>query len=96
MLYKEIDAEMLRDEFKAYGRDSFTTVGYKALIEYYSNNLEDDTELDVVAIDCEFSEATEDEVRSDYDIEDEEPLEYLLNNTYAIKLSNGNILYRIY
>lgn len=85
-------ANELRNEFIKYDRDNFSYEGYEAIINFFDNF--EDTELDVIAIDCEFVEANEEDIRNDYNIEeDEDVMEYLEKNTYAVKLSNDKILY---
>jgi len=94
MIYETIDnAGQLRDKFVAYGRDTFTYEAYEALFEML--NEMGDYELDVIAIDCDFNESTEDEIRADYDLDEDMDVEqYLQDNTIAMKLSNGDFLYQ--
>ena len=94
MIYETIDnAGQLRDKFIAYGRDTFTYEAYKALFEML--NERGDYELDVIAIDYDFNESTEDEIRADYAIDEDVDVEqYLQDNTIVMKLSNGGFLYQ--
>jgi len=90
MLIKKMNASDLAAEFEARGRgDSFTIYGYQAIIEYFEE-MGDTSELDVVALDCEFVESSEDDVLSDYSLES---IAELNNETYCRLLPNGNIFY---
>jgi hypothetical protein len=98
---KTIDsASQLRDEFRAYDRyDSFSYIAYEWLFDYFEEF--DSTELDVVAICCEFSEDSFEDVASNYSIdisecEDEDEiretvLDYLNDQTSVIG-SNDSIV----
>jgi hypothetical protein len=86
-------AYKLRNEFQSYDRDYYTFEAYEAIIEYF-NMFDEDVELDVIAICCDFNESTTEEIRSNYNIdEDIEVLDYLNNNTYAIETEDNKILY---
>ena len=94
MLYKTMNKYELKNEFIAYDRDYFSLEGYEAILEMFED-LGNDSELDVVAICCEFSEDDEEDIRNDYNIpEDEEVEDYLNDNTLVYKLDNGNFLYQ--
>lgn len=99
-LVKTFDKYELQNEFVKMGRDYFTLDGYQAIIDLFDETVTN-TELDVIAICCEFSEDTPDDIRENYsNIEDiaaadntSELLDALNYYTLAILLSNGNILY---
>ena len=94
MLYKTMNKYELKNEFIAYDRDYFSLEGYEAILEMFED-LGNDSELDVIAICCEFSEDDEEDIRNDYNIpEDEEVEDYLNDNTSVCKLDNGNFLYQ--
>jgi len=86
------------DAFRDMDRnDIFSYEAKQALFDYYEN-YEEETgekiELDVIAICCDWSEATEEEIRQDFNIDkDDDLLDYLNWNTQYINLDNGNILY---
>ena len=66
MLVKKIyDAEDLKEEFKAMNRDYYSLEGYQAIIDMFEET-EEPTELDVIAIACEFAEETPEEVSENY------------------------------
>ena len=103
MLYIKIDsASKLKEMFIQTGRDPFSYEGYEALLEYYEDC---EKELDIIALDCEWREASADDIISDYDeiydeIDDEDDDEiaekvrgFLRDNTYYVELSNGNFLF---
>jgi hypothetical protein len=98
MLYKEIC--ILRDikrEFEDYGREtSFSDEGLEAIMNFY-NELEEDIELDVIAICSSWSELSEEEIRANncFIDDDEDVFEYLSKHTIASELSD-TILYKDY
>ncbi len=84
--------------FKSYGRgSSFTYQGLKALFEWFEG-LDDDcgteTELDVVAIDCDFAEVKDmDEFRADYG-EEYDTMEQVAEETTVIPVEGGGFIYQ--
>jgi hypothetical protein len=98
-------ASELRDRFISYDRNYYSLEGYEAILELFEDT---DTELDVIAICCDYDENDGDYIienysiadsldrESDEDISDEEILEFLNERTYAIKLSNGSFLYQVF
>lgn len=104
MLVKKIyDAESLQEEFQRMDRDYFSLEGYQALIDLFEES-DAVTELDVIAITCEFCEAEPVDIIEAYspDIEfSENPdemtdqlLDWLNYHTLAVDLGNGDILYQ--
>lgn len=92
MIYKELTAEDLQSEFLNYDRDNFSIDGYEAMISLYEDN---DVQLDVIALDCDFIEADEEQIRSDYTIDiNTSVLNYLEDHTTVVELSNGNFLFQ--
>jgi hypothetical protein len=63
------------DAFSNYGRmDNFSLDGLRVLYDWFESMDDDcgtETELDVIAICCEFSEADDDEIIANYGLEDE-------------------------
>jgi len=59
-----------RDAFREYDRaNSFSYDGFRVLFEYleeYEDSTGSEVELDVIALCCEFNEATPDEIARDY------------------------------
>ncbi len=100
---KTIDsASQLRDEFREYGRyDNFSYIAYEWIFDYFEEF--DSTELDVVAICCEFSEDSFEDVASNYSIdvskcEDEDEvrevvLDYLNDNTSVVGSNDSSVVY---
>jgi hypothetical protein len=66
-----IGFNQFHDAFRDMGRlDNFSYDGLRVLYDWFEELDADcgtETELDVIAFCCEFSEATPDEIRSDYD-----------------------------
>ena len=98
--YKINDVYTLQNEFVKANRDYYSLEGYEALL-----NLTDeigDIELDPIAISCEFTEASKDDIIADYGYmmtEDEKNdnvlfLDFLNYHTWAVELENGSYLYQ--
>ena len=95
-------ASQLRDEFRAFGRyDNFSYEAYQWLFDYFEEF--DSTELDVIAICCDFSEDSFEDVAENYSIdisecEDEDEvrdavLDYLNDNTSVVGSNDSTVVY---
>lgn len=78
--------------------EQFSYDALKAIFEYiedYERDAGEETELDVIAICCEFSEMSEDEFRNSYTIYDDETIEDYIeyNGCWYAKLDNGNYVF---
>ena len=103
MFYINIDsASALSREFAAHNRDNFSHGGYEALIELFDS---ENTELDVVAICCDFHEedfatiARENNIdlsECDEDEEIEAVADYLRDNTWAQSTTPGHFIYQVF
>ena len=105
-----VTESMFKDQFVAYGRgDNFSDAGLSALFDYLEESEKDvgeELELDVIALCCDFTESTIDEIIGDYgfdfpDCTDSEEqfstvLEYLENETLVVYSDEdtGMILYQ--
>lgn len=70
-----------RDEFARHGRkDQFSYEALGLLFDYFED-CEPDYELDVIALCCEFVEMSEEEVREQYDIQQQTVEGMLVENT---------------
>lgn len=99
-----------RDTFRAYERmDNFSYEGAKALFEYleqYEEDTGEELELDVIALCCDYVEATWREAAESYGLElpDEESEEeqkegvisYLSGNTQVVAVMGDSILYAVF
>lgn len=100
---KTIDSvSELRDEFRQYGRyDQFSYIAYQWIFDYFEEF--DSTKLDVIAICCEFSEDSFEDVAEIYSIdisecEDEDEvrdavLDYLNENTSVVGSNDLAVVY---
>lgn len=108
-LVKVLDKYDLQREFQEYGRDYFSLEGYQALLDLFEEcDCGKNTDLDVIAICCEFTEADPEDILNDYsnidkiaecrDEDGEIDLDALMDAlnyyTYAVELDNGSILYQ--
>lgn len=62
------NASEFRNQFIAYNRDNFSCQGYKVLFDYFEE-IDSDMALDVIAICCEYSEETVEEIARNYSID---------------------------
>jgi hypothetical protein len=94
-MYITIDhASQFRDQFHRAGRgDQFSYEGLGLLFDYLEE-IDSDYDLDVIALCCEYSEATTDEINASYDVEGG-TLEWLEENTSVVGVtSTGLIVYQ--
>ena len=84
--------DLLADKYASWTYDEA-----EALVNFYEE-LEDQQgeaiEFDRVAIRCDWTSSTPDELCNDYGIHKDEIIGILQNNTYYIELSSGDILYQ--
>jgi hypothetical protein len=97
MIYIELNFHRFQDAFSDMNRaDNFTYEALKELYEYY-DNIGEDIELDVIAICCDWSEMSEEDIRKEYDLEEDDDVDsYLSNGTTYYALSNGNYLFQVF
>jgi hypothetical protein len=87
------DGNDLQNEFRKYDRhNSFTSEGFNALFDLL-NDLGEDYELDVIGVCCDFSQDDLESVLKNYSLGSFEELQ---DNTIAIMLNNGDVLYQNY
>lgn len=91
-------------------KDNFSLHGIEAIMDYLEECSEDGSiDLDIIAICCDFTESSIEEYLNDYGLDGFEELVgdayiidpddvvmYANENTWAILLDNGNILYLNY
>lgn len=102
-MYKVINKQEFIDAFDAYGRgDQFSYNGLCHLWDLLYEFTTDDNcapEIDVIAICCEFTELSWDDVRSDYsdmlesDEDNAQLLDWLNDNTFVVYSDNDNVLF---
>ena len=99
-----------RDAFRAMDRkENFTYEGLGILFEYleqYEEDTGEEMELDVIAICCDFSEDTVDDIANNYTIDlsecedDDEKrevvMEYLSENTMVVGETGSTIIYQAF
>jgi len=97
MIYEEVTSSGFHDAFIRMGRkDQFSYEGREALYEYleeYSETVNEDVKLDVIALCCEYSEEDVEEVLKNYDLES---LDELRDETIVIWEGEGRVLYAIF
>lgn len=80
------------DEFQSCRPENFSYDGLRVLFEYLEE-IDENMELDVIAICCNYSECNIDDVLKDYDLESIEELE---QNTTVLKIDDEKIIYQNY
>ena len=94
-----INLNQFRDAFQAIRPDNFSYEGLEVLFNWFEELDycgEPETELDVIAICCEFSEEEPDEIRHNFgvDYRGSELLEYLNQNTLVCGETTEAIIYQ--
>ena len=98
MIIKELNKNSFVQEFQASLRkDNFTYTALEALYDYYEqfSSEESPFKLDIIAVCCDWSEYTAEELVNSYAQQENEldnVVEFVDNNYYLIKLDNGNYL----
>lgn len=107
MIYNEYD---LRNEFIEMNRDYYSLDGYRALVDLFEEcDCGSPTELDVIAICCDFNEEEPEDIIENYfrdekdeligsdgDIDINELMNKLSYYTWAQELGNGSIIYQAF
>ena len=99
---RTIDINDFEKEFSDYGReDNFSYEGLRALFDYleqYETDCNTEIELDAIAICCDYTEDSIQNIADNYGIEGdrEEILETLMYNTQVIEIDGGNIIIQSY
>lgn len=102
----KLDKYKMQEIFAECERDYYSLEGYEAILDLFEDcDCGKDTDLDVVAICCDFSECDPYDLINNYDnideiaecynggdIDTEKLLCALNNHTWAVELANGNIL----
>jgi len=103
-MYKKLDGHDLKREFENYNRDYYSIEACNELVDYYTQ-FNENVELDVIGICCDWTEYDEQNLITDYEYlldddfdDDEEKLDEIISeieyNTTIIYLDNGNYLVR--
>jgi len=93
-MFKTINVYDFRDEFKAMGRaNQFSYDGLQALFEMLEE-IAPEYELDVIALCCDYTEATIEDIANNYCISEQSVLTHLSENTFFIELNDGSVLYQ--
>ena len=101
-----IGLSQFQDAFKAIRPENFTYEGLTLLFEWIEeqeSSTGEEQELDVIALCCDFTESTYDEVMNDYNLADGEDLnyedipqaviDYLNDETVVIGYTDDSIIY---
>jgi hypothetical protein len=99
MIYETVGENEFVSAFQSSAyKENFSYEALCMLFNYYED-FEEDIELDVVAIACDWSELTIDEIIREYNFEEdltmEELMDYLSNRTSAIQLTDS-IVFQVF
>ena len=98
---QNVNFNMFACEFKNMGRaEQFSYSGLHALFDYLEElerDIGEESELDVIALCCDYVELDEDEAREQYDIpEDEDWIEFLRDETIVIEVDEDHVIIQQY
>jgi hypothetical protein len=100
---KEISQSEFVDEFDAYNRTDNFSREAREMIYDYLEEINPDSELDVIAVCCDFNEDTVDNIASDYNIdfdEDSDRIEivrdYLNDNTSVVGETKVGFVFAVF
>ena len=94
-MYTRVTEDNFRNTFLASDyKNNFSYDGLTALYDYFEEleaDLGESIEFDLIAIACEYSELTIDELRDNYSVDkDIDVIEYLQENTIVIEIENSD------
>ena len=92
-----INLHTFREAFQAVRPNNFSYEGLEALYDMLTDleaDTEQEMELDVIALCCDFTESTLQEVAQDYSIELDEVQDYLQQNTFVIQVDEDTVIYQ--
>lgn len=104
-MYQTINTvSTFRDEFRACGRaDNFSYEALGLLFDYFEAfemDTGEEIELDVIAICCDFSEDSPENIRDQYGIDGDDEAEVIAtledNGAYVGRTSHGTLIHRNY
>jgi hypothetical protein len=94
---KTVNLHDFREAFRNAGRSSnFTYEGLEALFDYLgglSEDIGEPIELDVIALCCEYSEGTPEEIAEQYDIDLPEREEWMDDYDYSVEVKDAVLDY---
>lgn len=84
------------DQFETMGRgDQFSYKALGWLFDMLDDFDNENEELDVIAICCDFNELKIEDVRSEYDVpEDQDVIDYLEENTFVVNSDDETVLFQ--
>ena len=94
-MYTRVTEDNFRNTFLTSDyKNNFSYNGLTALYDYFEEleaDLGESIEFDLIAIACEYSELTIDELRDNYSVDkDIDVIEYLQENTIVIEIENSD------
>ena len=101
IIYKEVYRREFVNEFKQLRPDNFSDKALDSIYDYLIelDYHEEFYELDVIALCCDITESSDEDIRKDYSISDGYyTIEYLLDNTSVISshTTNGKLYFVYY
>ena len=101
IIYKEVSRREFVNEFKQLRPNNFSDKALDSIYDYLieQDNYEEFYELDVIALCCDITESSDEDIRKEYSISDGYyTLEYLRDNTSVIgsHTTNGKLYFVYY
>ena len=94
-MIQQVTRSMFQDAFRDMNRkENFSYEGLNLLFDYLEE-MDPNYDLDVIALCCEYSEETEEEIRENYSIDEGESVEDYLNENTSIvgQTKSGSFVY---
>jgi len=93
-----VTESIFRNQFEAMGRgDQFSHKALGWLFDMLDDFDNENEELDVIAICCDFNELKIEDVRSEYDVpEDQDVIDYLEENTFVVNSDDETVVFQAF
>ena len=92
MIYQRLDFSDFCQAFEDRGRGNQFSVDALRLIYDYLDETDQDTELDVIAVCCEFAESSIEELAEEHDIETDDVRDHLDQSTFVLGETDADTL----
>ena len=92
MIYQRLDFSDFCRAFETCGRGDQFSPDALRLIYDYLDEMDQDTELDVIAVCCEFAESSVDELAEEHDIDTDDVRDHLDQSTFVLGETDAETL----
>jgi hypothetical protein len=94
-MYTQVTESIFKDAFRHANRaENFSYEALALLFEYFDqdNGTDQELELDVIAICCDFPEQDQDDLRDQYNISEDDVIDYLDEHTVVVGRTSGGAI----